>query len=103
MLPPRLLGVVFVTIPLAALGRLRLTRVAAPYVIVGGLAEVAGFVSYALGARHGIAVAAVLASQFAALAAIGGALFFHERLRKTNIAGVIVICAGVAVVSALQA
>jgi drug/metabolite transporter (DMT)-like permease len=103
ILPPRLLGVLFVTIPLAALGRLRLTREAAPYVVVGGLAEVTGFVSYALGARHGIAVAAVLASQFAALAAIGGALFFHERLRKTNIAGVIVICAGVAVVSALQA
>jgi drug/metabolite transporter (DMT)-like permease len=103
ILPPRLLGVLFVTIPLAALGRLHLTRQAAPYVVVGGLAEVTGFVSYALGARHGIAVAAVLASQFAALAAIGGAFFFHERLRKTNIAGVVVICAGVAVVSALQA
>ena len=103
VLPPRLLGVLFVTIPLAALGRLRLTREAAPYVVVGGLAEVTGFVSYALGARHGIAIAAVLASQFAALAAIGGALFFHERLRKTNIAGVIVIAAGVAAVSALRA
>ena len=103
VLPPRLLGVLFFTIPLAALGRLRLTREAAPYVVLGGLTEVTGFVSYALGARHGIAVAAVLASQFAALAAIGGAFFFHERLRKTNIAGVIVICAGVAVVSALQA
>jgi hypothetical protein len=39
MLPPRLLGVLFVTIPLAALGRLRLTREAAPYVVVGGLAR----------------------------------------------------------------
>lgn len=103
VLPPRLLGVLFVTIPFALVGRLRLTREAAPYVVASGLAEVTGFVSYAIGARHGIAVAAVLASQFAALAAIGGAVFFHERLSRTNVAGVIVIAVGVAVVSALRA
>ena len=34
--------------------------------MITGLAEVAGFASYAVGARHGIAIAAVLASQFAA-------------------------------------
>src|SRR6478609_5625991 len=103
ILPPRLFGVAFIFLPLLVARRLRLTRAALPFVAGSGLAEVAGFVSYAIGARHGIAVTAVLASQFAALAAIGGALFFNERLRKTNIVGVIVIAVGVAVVSALSA
>jgi drug/metabolite transporter (DMT)-like permease len=103
VLPPRLLGVVLVTVPLAVAGRLRLTRAAAPFVVVSGLAEVVGFVSYALGARHGIAIAAVLASQFAALAAIGAALLFKERLTRLGVVGVVVIAIGVAVVSALRA
>ena len=103
VLPPRLLGVVFVTVPLALAGRLRLTRKAVPFVVASGLAEVAGFVSFAVGARHGIAIAAVLASQFAALAAVGAALLFKERLTRAGVAGVVVIAVGVAVVSALQA
>ena len=103
VLPPRLLGVLAFTIPLALLGRLRLTRTAAPFVVGSGLAEVSGFVSYSLGARHGIAVAAVLASQFAAVATVAAALLFHERLRKTNWVGVVVIAVGVAVVSLLNA
>jgi drug/metabolite transporter (DMT)-like permease len=103
VLPPRLLGVVLVTVPLAVAGGLRLTRAAAPFVVASGLAEVAGFVSYAIGARHGIAIAAVLASQFAALAAIGAALLFKERLTRAGVAGVVVIAVGVAVVSALRA
>jgi drug/metabolite transporter (DMT)-like permease len=103
VLPPRLLGVALVTVPLVATRTLRLTRAAAPFVVASGLAEVAGFVSYAIGARHGIAVAAVLASQFAALAAIGAALLFKERLTRAGVVGVVVIAVGVAVVSALRA
>ncbi|HEY7690716.1 MAG TPA: DMT family transporter [Gaiellaceae bacterium] len=103
VLPPRLLGVLLVTIPFAVAGRLRLTREAVPYVIGSGLAEVAGFVSYAIGARHGIAIAAVLASQFAAIAAVAAALLFKERLTRAGVAGVIVIALGVAAVSALRA
>ncbi len=103
VLPPRLLGVAVVTVPLAVLGRLRLTRAAAPMVVASGLAEVTGFVSYSIGARHGIAVSAVLASQFAAIAALGAAVLFRERLGRAGVAGVIVIAAGVAAVSALRA
>ena len=103
VLPPRLLGVALVTIPLALAGKLRLTRQAAPLVIASGLAEVVGFASYAIGARHDIAIAAVFASQFAAIAAIGAAILFKERLTRTGVAGVIVIAIGVAVVSALNA
>jgi drug/metabolite transporter (DMT)-like permease len=103
VLPPRLLGVAFVTVPLVVAGRLQLSRAATPYVVASGLAEVVGFVSYAVGARHGIAVSAVLASQFAAIAALAAAVLFHERLGRAGVAGVIVIAAGVAAVSALQA
>jgi drug/metabolite transporter, DME family len=103
ILPPRLLGVAFVFLPVLLARRLRLTRAAAPFAIGSGLAEVAGFTCYALGARHGIAVAAVIASQFAALAAIAAAIFFGERLGRLGVIGVAVIAAGVAVVSAIQA
>ena len=103
VLPPRLLGVAFVTIPLLAASRLRLTRDALPLVVASGLAEVAGFVCYAIGARHGIAIAAVLASQFAAVAVLGAAVLFKERLGRLGLAGIAVIAVGVAVVSALQA
>jgi drug/metabolite transporter (DMT)-like permease len=103
VLPPRLLGVLLVTVPLVATRRLRLTRPAAPFVVAGGLAEVAGFACYAIGARHGIAIAAVLASQFAAIAALGAAWLFKEHLTRVGAVGVAVIAVGVAVVSALQA
>ncbi len=71
--------------------------------VVAGLAEVAGFYSYAIGARHGIAITAVLGSQFAAIAAIAARVLFGERLGRSGIAGVIVIAIGVAAVSALRA
>jgi drug/metabolite transporter (DMT)-like permease len=103
ILPPRLLGVLFVFLPVLLARRLRLTRAAAPFAIGSGLAEVVGFTCYALGARHGIAVTAVLASQFAALAAVAAALLYGERLGRTGIVGVAIIAVGVAVVSAIQA
>lgn len=103
VLPPRLVGVVAVAIPLALSGRLRLTRPAAVLVTVSGLCEVAGLFAYAFGARHSIAVTAVLGSQFAVLAAIAAYFLFGEKLGRFRIAGVIVTALGVAVLSALQA
>ena len=92
-----------ISIPLAVTSRLHLTRAAAPYVVATGFAEVGGFASYAVGARHGIAIAAVLASQFAALAAVGAYLFYGERLARVQIAGIVVIAGGVAALAALRA
>jgi len=103
ILPPRLLGVAFVFLPVLLARRLRLTRAAAPFAIGSGLAEVGGFACYALGARHGIAVAAVIASQFAALSALAAAMLYGERLGRAGVVGVAVIAVGVAVVSAIQA
>ena len=103
LLPPRLVGVVAIAIPLALTSRLRFSREVAPLLVVSGVAEVIGFVSFVLGARHGIAIAAVLGSQFAALAAIAAFLFFGERLRRVQIAGVCAIAVGVAVLTVLRA
>ena len=102
ILPPRVLGVLVIAIPLALSGRMTLTRKAAPFVVGSGLAEIVGVSCYTLGARHGIAVSAVLASQFGAVAAIAAYVLFHERLGRPQAAGVVAIAAGVAALTALQ-
>jgi drug/metabolite transporter (DMT)-like permease len=103
LLPPRVVGVVAVTIPLALTRRLRLTRPAVPLVVTAGLAEVLGFASYVVGARHGIAVAAVLASQFAAIASVAAYVLFRERLTRLQLGGVGLIVLGVAALTAIKA
>ena len=100
--PSRLLAVVALTVPLALLGRLRMTRESLPLVLASGLLEVLGLVVYNLGARHGIAVAAILSSQFAAMAAVAAYFLFRERLARMQVAGVAVIAVGVAVLTGLQ-
>jgi drug/metabolite transporter (DMT)-like permease len=101
VLPARVAGVLFVAIPLALSSRLRLTRRALPLVVASGLAEVVGFASFAFGARHGIAISAVVASQFAAVAAVGAYFLFGERLTRVQLVGVAMILAGVAALTAL--
>lgn len=102
VLPPRALGVLAVALPLAVAGRLRLSRRAVPLVALAGVCEVLGFASFALGARHGIAVAAVLSCQFAALSAVVGYVFLHERLARTQLGGVIVLLAGITLLSGVR-
>ena len=96
VLPPRLVGVAAVTIPLALSRRLKLARSALPLVVFTGLAEVLGFVCFAVGARDSVAVAAVLGSQFAAVASVAAYLFLRERLTRLQLAGVVLIVVGVA-------
>lgn len=101
--PTRTVAVVAITVPLAVTGRLRMTRDALPLVVMSGFFEVAGLLAYTLGARHGIAVAAILGSQFAAFATVAAFLLFRERLARVQLAGVAVIAVGVAVLTGLQA
>jgi drug/metabolite transporter (DMT)-like permease len=102
-LPARLAGVVGVTIPLVLSRRLRLTRPALPIVVFVGLAEVVGVVTFAVAARDSAAIASVIASQFAGIAAIAAFLLFRERLSRIQVAGVVVIAGGVALLAALRA
>lgn len=101
IMPPRVIGVVAVTLPLAARWQLGIPRATVPLLLAAGVLEVAGFFSYALGAKHGIAVAAVLATLTGAFGALIGRLLYGERLRATQLVGVVLILAGVATVSAL--
>ena len=103
MLPARAVGVALVSLPLVALRRLPVPRGATAFVVTTGLAEVAGFALYALGARHGIAIAAVLASQFAAVSALGAYILYRERLTRAQVSGIAVIAVAVAALSALRA
>ena len=102
LFPTRLLGVLVLTVPLALLGRLWMTREALPLVVASGVLEVLGLVAYNVGAREGIAVAAVLSSQFAAMAAVAAYVLFRERLARVQVAGVVVIALGVAILTGLQ-
>lgn len=103
IVPARLAGVLLVAIPLALSARLRLTRQALPLVVAAGVGEVVGFALFAMGSRHGIAVSAVLASQFAALSAVAAYFLFGERLGRVQVVGVATIVAGVAALTLIQA
>jgi drug/metabolite transporter (DMT)-like permease len=103
VLSARLIGTVALALPLAALGRLHLSRRVIPFLIASGVCEVLGFYSFTSGSRHGIAVAAVLSSQFAALAAVAAYVLFKERLSRIQLLGVCTVLVGVALLSALRA
>jgi drug/metabolite transporter (DMT)-like permease len=103
VLSARLIGTVALAVPLAVTGRLRVVRPAVPLVVASGICEVLGFFSYTAGARHGIAVAAVLSSQFATIAAVVAYFAFGERLGRVQVAGVTSVIVGVALLSALRA
>lgn len=98
----RVMGTAFFAAPLVVRKRLRLTRRSLPLVLAAGAAEVVGILVYAVGARHGIAVAAVFASQFGALTPIAALLLFKERLQPHQVLGIAVIAVCVAVFSALS-
>jgi drug/metabolite transporter (DMT)-like permease len=100
LLPARFVGAALITAPLAVRGRLEPPGCAVGLVATAGVSEVVGVLSYALGARHQLAVAAVIASQFAALAAVGAYFAFGERLTRLQLAGLIVVAVGVGLLAA---
>lgn len=102
VLPARVVGVVVIAVPLLVSRRWRMTRAALPYAVAGGICEVLGFASYVFGARHNLAIAAVLGSQFAGLSVVVGWLLFRERLTRVQVAGVVGIIVGVSVLSAIH-
>jgi drug/metabolite transporter (DMT)-like permease len=103
VLSARLIGTIVIALPLALSGRLRLIRAAAPLVVTSGICEVLGFYSYTTGARHGIAIAAVLSSQFGALAGVAGYHLFGDRLSRVQTTGLAAVVLGVAVLTGLRA
>lgn len=103
LLPSRALGFLAVTVPLLLRQGLRIGREALPLVVASGVCEVVGFALFAWGARHGIAVTAVLASLFGAIAATAAYFLFRERLARVQLVAIAVIVIAVAVLSGVQA
>ena len=103
ILAARAVGVVTVALPLALRGLLPRPGPALWLVVFSGFAEVTGFAGYIIGARHGVAVPAVLASQFAAVAVLISYLVYGERLSRVQLAGAAAIAAAVAAVAAMRA
>jgi drug/metabolite transporter (DMT)-like permease len=98
----RIVGVAVIAAPAAARGRLRIGRSVLPLVGLSGLCELGGFAAFTFGSRHGIAVTAVLASQFAALSAIAAYFLFRERLARVQFVGVATIVVGVAFLAGVR-
>jgi drug/metabolite transporter (DMT)-like permease len=103
LLPSRLLGCLVLALPLLLLGRAKVTRQAAPFIVVCGIVEVTGFSAFTIGAQESIAVTSVLASMFAPIAAVGSFLLFGERLARRQISGIVLVVAGVALLGAAGA
>ena len=99
----RIVGTLAIAVPLILGGRLRITRRAAPLVALSGVLEALGSGVYVVAATDGVAAAAVLSSQFAAIAAVGAFLLFGERLQRIQLVGVLLIAVGVTVLAAAQA
>jgi drug/metabolite transporter (DMT)-like permease len=102
LVPARVIGVFGVALPLAITRRLALARSAVPLIVVAGIAEVAGFAAFAIGAREAVAVSAVLVSQFATVSLVLGYLLFRERVTRLQLAGIALVLVGVAGVTLLR-
>ncbi len=99
LLPARLVGVVFLLLPLTVGRRLQISRKAAPLVLAMGTTEVLGIAIFAIGARHDIVITSVLSSQFAPISAVLAYFLFGERLGRSQLVGVAIIIAGVTALS----
>jgi drug/metabolite transporter (DMT)-like permease len=103
ILVARVVGVSVIAGPLIVRRTLPRPGRALGMVAFSAFAELIGFAAFIGGSRHGVAIPAVLASQFAAVAAATSYLVFGERLGIRQRAGAAVILAGVAALSLLRA
>jgi drug/metabolite transporter (DMT)-like permease len=98
----RTIGTVLIAVPLLLTGRFRITRQAVPLVVAAGVLEVLGGAVYVVAASADIAVAAVLSSQFAAIAAVAAFFLFRERLQRIQVVGVVTVAVGITLLAAFQ-
>ncbi len=89
--------------PIAVHQRAGVPRKAFRDVVLMAATDTAGYAFYLAGAARSVAIAAVIGAQYALVTVIISSVAFHERLTRTQIAGVVLTLAGVATVAALQA
>jgi drug/metabolite transporter (DMT)-like permease len=98
----RTIGTTAIFLPLLLTGRLRLTRRALPLVVLAGILEVAGGAVYVVAGGADVAIAAVVSSQFAAIAAVAAFVMFRERLQRLQVVGVVLIAVGITALAAVE-
>ena len=103
MLVSRSVGVLLIVLPLVLTRRFRITRPALPLVLAAGVLEVTGGAVYVVAATSEVAIAAVVSSQFAAIAAVAAFILFRERLQRIQLVGVVIVAVGVTLLAAAQA
>lgn len=103
MVVSRTIGTLLIALPLLLARRFRITRAALPLVVAAGILEVFGGAVYVVAATADIAIAAVLSSQFAAIAAVAAFFLFRERLQRVQVVGVVLIGVGITALAALTA
>ncbi len=96
----RVIGLFLITIPVLARERLRRPVGAYRMLALNGAGDLLGFTLFLLATEDGVAVPAVLASQYATITALFGYFVFKERLKSWQWAGVILTIAGTALVGA---
>ena len=69
-------------------------------VFANGMLDLVGFSAFVAASRHGVAVPAVLGSQYAALTVVVGFVAFRERLGRVQWIGIALTIVGTAVVAA---
>jgi drug/metabolite transporter (DMT)-like permease len=96
----RVAGVLLITIPVLTRERFRRPVGAYRLLALNCAGDLSGFTLFIIATEDGVAVPAVLASQYATLVALFGYFVFKERLKSWQWAGVILTIAGTAVVGA---
>ncbi len=102
LLPARLIGVLFFTLPLVLARRLRVTQPIFGWVVLLAAADILGMGIFTLGAAVNLPVTMVLASQMAPLAALLAYFLFRERLGRGQIIGLVIMVGGVTILGLLQ-
>ena len=98
----RIAAVIVMLPALASPGAFLLPRSLIPWVVATSALDLGGYAFFLLGAQHGVAIAAVLASQYAIVAVIGGLLVYRERLTPLQGLGVLTTMVGVAMLAVFR-
>jgi drug/metabolite transporter (DMT)-like permease len=101
VVPPSLMGTLLVALPMVSRSRLASARGSAGWLVGVAIAEILGFVSYIIGARHSLPIAAVLSAQYATLSVLVGVTALRERVAPAQVIGLVLTIGGVTVLSLL--
>lgn len=99
--PPSLMGTLLVALPMVSRRRLASPRGSSGWLVGVAVAEILGFVSYIIGARQSVPIAAVLSAQYATLSVLVGVTALRERMAPAQVIGLVLTIGGVAILSLL--